>query len=95
MIPTTINDDESGGLVVPCPISTNFRCEVQHTLTCNECKTLSVHNEFYHDLSLNFPDSMSEAAHFIEDLFENFFEDEPIDHRCEECGSTSATLSHR
>jgi len=80
-----------------CPVDDHFQCRVQSTLNCTQCSWKSTHYEIFRDLSLNLPDSSEWQCNDpngvdIPTLLYQYFLDEQVTYKCEECHCTEAVV---
>ncbi|KAH8552780.1 hypothetical protein BGW37DRAFT_487147, partial [Umbelopsis sp. PMI_123] len=80
-----------------CPVDDHFQCRVTSTLSCTQCSWSSTHFEIFRDLSLNLPDSSEWQCNDpigvdIPTLLYQYFMDEKVTYKCEECQCTEAIV---
>ncbi|KAI8575405.1 hypothetical protein K450DRAFT_262072 [Umbelopsis ramanniana AG] len=80
-----------------CPVDEHFQCRVTSTLSCTQCSWSSTHFEVFRDLSLNLPDSSEWQCSDpigvdIPTLLFQYFMDEKVSYKCEECQCTEAIV---
>ncbi|KAI9279050.1 hypothetical protein BC943DRAFT_332090 [Umbelopsis sp. AD052] len=80
-----------------CPVDDHFQCRVTSTLSCTQCSWSSTHFEVFRDLSLNLPDSTEWQCSDpigvdIPTLLYQYFMDEKVTYKCEECQCTEAIV---
>ncbi|KAK3284162.1 hypothetical protein CYMTET_8185 [Cymbomonas tetramitiformis] len=79
-----------------CPVRRNFNFVMEHELMCLACGHTSKVLEPYSHLSLDLPQVRegATAAVDLKSLLTSYFQDEVIEHTCDECGESSCTVTH-
>lgn len=80
-----------------CPVSQNFECAVQHTITCTSCGEDVKKKEMFLSFSVTMPEQQMDAPgdHLaLQGLMDNFFSEEEVQYVCDSCQCNTARLSH-
>ncbi|KAJ3281303.1 hypothetical protein HK104_000093 [Borealophlyctis nickersoniae] len=72
-----------------CPTSSTFRLELQRIIRCTGCGNESKAREYQLDLPATLPDESSKFT--LPLLVNNFFKDETISYKCDNCNAVEAT----
>ncbi|XP_065052207.1 ubiquitin carboxyl-terminal hydrolase 37-like isoform X2 [Rhopilema esculentum] len=95
---TTPSDGEQQkSLEAACPVARNFECQVSHNIECEECRNQIAKEEIFYDFSLDIPEideNTDPEEKNLQDLLQDYFEEEKIGYKCEKCECENANLSH-
>jgi len=92
---TCINERKT--IEAACPVARNFECQITHNIKCTECGNKVTKEEVFYDFSLDIPErdeNTDPDDKNIQELLQEYFKEETIQYKCEDCEHESALFSH-